>query len=128
VHNAVARAAAFGDATLAPVAGPSVEVVATAKVDLMPGDELDGPGGYKTYGQCENASVVEEKGLLVVGISERARMIRPVAMDEVITRQDVELPGGRVVDQLRVEQDRVFGVGGDARRSHLPHARRRKAQ
>jgi predicted homoserine dehydrogenase-like protein len=111
-HNAVARAAVFGDATLAARAGPSVEVIATAKVDLEPGDVLDGPGGYKTYGQCENADLVERDGLLVMGISERARVVRPVAKDEVITRRDVSLPGGRVVDELRSEQDRLFGAAG----------------
>jgi predicted homoserine dehydrogenase-like protein len=108
-HNAVVRATVFGDATLASRNGPSVEVVATAKVDLEPGDRLDGPGGYKTYGQCEAAAVVADEDLLVMGISEQARVVRPVAKDEVITRRDVELLGDRMVDRLRAEQDRAFG-------------------
>ena len=41
---------------LAPIAGPLVDVVATAKIDLKAGEVIDGIGGYMTYGQCENAT------------------------------------------------------------------------
>jgi predicted homoserine dehydrogenase-like protein len=34
VHHTIARAVLFGDATLAPIAGPCVDVVATAKINL----------------------------------------------------------------------------------------------
>ena len=35
-------------------------------------------------------------------------MLRDVAKDEVLTYDDVELPAGRLVDQLRIEQATRF--------------------
>ena len=57
VPTTVARAALFGDAAIAPLGAPLVEVVATAKTDLPVGQELDCMGGYHTYGLAENAPV-----------------------------------------------------------------------
>ena len=42
--NTLARAALFQDATLTPLDGPKVEVVAEAKIDLKAGQKLDGLG------------------------------------------------------------------------------------
>jgi predicted homoserine dehydrogenase-like protein len=47
----VARAVLFSDAAIAPLGGPRVEVITTAKTDLEEGQRLDGIGGYMTYGQ-----------------------------------------------------------------------------
>ena len=58
VPSTIARAALFGDATIAPLDRPRVEVVAAAKRDLRAGEEVDGLGYYMTYGLCENAEVV----------------------------------------------------------------------
>lgn len=110
VHNTVARAVLFGDATIAPLGAPMVEVVATAKVDLSPGQELDGCGGYLTYGQCENADVVRTENLLPMGLSEGCRLRRAVPRDQVLTYDDVEIPSGRLCDRLRREQDEYFGT------------------
>jgi predicted homoserine dehydrogenase-like protein len=110
VPTTVARAVLFGDAALAPLAGPRVEVVATAKVDLAPGQTLDGPGGYLAYGLAENADVVAEERLLPMGLAEGCRVIRPVAKDEVLTYDDVEVPPDRFCDALRAEQARTFGA------------------
>ena len=46
-----ARAVLFGDAGLAPLAGPVCDVVTTAKRDLRAGEVLDGIGGFMTYGE-----------------------------------------------------------------------------
>ena len=58
VPNTVARAVLLGDATIAPVGPPQVDVVAAAKTDLSAGDTLDELGGYMTYGLAENSDVV----------------------------------------------------------------------
>jgi predicted homoserine dehydrogenase-like protein len=108
VPNTVARAVLFGDATLAPAGGPQVDVVAAAKVDLEPGQELDGPGGYLTYGLAENHAAAADERLLLMGLAEGCRVARPVAKDAVLTVDDVELPPGRLVDELRAEQDVAF--------------------
>jgi predicted homoserine dehydrogenase-like protein len=108
VHNTVARAVLFGDATIAPIAGPLVDVVATAKIDLKAGQELDGMGGYMTYGQAENSAVVQAENLLPIGLAEGCRLKRDIPKDQVLTYADVELPEGRLCDRLRVEQNAHF--------------------
>jgi predicted homoserine dehydrogenase-like protein len=127
VHNTVARAVLFGDATLAPLAGPMVEVITSAKVDLHPGQVLDGCGGYLTYGLAENADVVQAERLLPMGIAEGCRVMRRVAKDDVLTYDDVELPPGRLCDRLREEQASCFAsAAADQPASHvngMPSAR-----
>ncbi len=105
VPGTVARAVLFGDATLAPAGPLQVEVVATAKTALAPGDTLDGPGGYLTYGLAENADVAAAQRLLPLGLATGATVTRALEQDEVLTYADVELPTGRLCDELRAEQD-----------------------
>jgi predicted homoserine dehydrogenase-like protein len=104
----VARAVLLRDAVMAPAGAPRVEVVATAKIDLTPGDEIDAMGGYKTYGQCEVTGVAAADRLLPMGVAEGCRVIRAVAKDQVLTYDDVELPPGRLQDELRAEQAAYF--------------------
>jgi predicted homoserine dehydrogenase-like protein len=108
VPVSVARVVLAHDAVLAPLGGPVVEVVATAKRDLAVGDALDGIGGYDLYGQCENADVVARERLLPMGIAEGCRMRAHVGVDQVLTYEDIELPAGRLIDALREEQARAF--------------------
>jgi predicted homoserine dehydrogenase-like protein len=105
----VARAVLFGDAAIAPAGPPVVEVVAAAKVDLEAGQELDALGGYLTYGLAENADVARAENLLPIGLAEGCRLGRAVAKDAVLTFDDVELPPGRLIDELRSEQAAYFG-------------------
>ena len=58
---------------MAPLDGPRVEVVATAKIDLSVGDEIDCMGGYTTYGLCETADVTRDEALLPIGVAEGCR-------------------------------------------------------
>lgn len=109
VHNAIARAALFHDATLAPV-GVFVEVVATAKVDLVRGQVLDGCGGYLVYGQCENATTARRARLLPMGLAEGCRLKRDVPRDTVLTLDDVDFPSGRYVDTLWHQQMEQFSL------------------
>jgi predicted homoserine dehydrogenase-like protein len=108
VPTTAARAVLFNDATLAPLAGPRVEVITTAKTDLAKGRTLDGLGGYDTYGQAETASITRTEGLLPQGVAEGCVLLRDVRKDEVLTYADVELPEGRLIDQLRTEQSALF--------------------
>ena len=108
VPLSVARVVLFGDAVLQPIAGPRVDVVATAKTDLSAGQVLDGLGGYHTYGQCETYAVSRAEGLLPMGLAEGCRLRRDVPKDAVLTYADVEVPLGRPIDALRAEQDALF--------------------
>jgi predicted homoserine dehydrogenase-like protein len=112
VPSTVARAVLFGDATVAPLDGPRVEVVATAKRDLREGEVLDGIGFYMTYGLAENAEAVAVQNLLPMGLAEGCTLTRDVPKDAVLTYADVELPAGRLCDRLRGEQAALFdGLG-----------------
>ncbi|NNC92250.1 MAG: hypothetical protein HKN80_07125, partial [Acidimicrobiia bacterium] len=85
-------------------AGPFVtDVVAIAKKDLKPGDLLDGIGGWTTYGEVD--TVENAAGFLPVGLTEHARITKPVAMDEPIPLDAVELDDEIPIVRGRREQD-----------------------
>ncbi|OLY94156.1 Predicted homoserine dehydrogenase, contains C-terminal SAF domain [Cnuella takakiae] len=115
----VARAVLFGDAALAPKDRPYVEVVTTAKTDLKAGATIDGLGGYMTYGLCENAPVAQQENLLPIGLAEGCILKRDIAKDQVLTYDDVLIPEGRLVDQLRQEQDQYFNSQTEAAQNNL---------
>ncbi|WP_330316302.1 NAD(P)-dependent oxidoreductase [Streptomyces platensis] len=108
VPHTVARAVDFADAALTPPGGPRVDVVATAKRDLKAGSTLDGLGGYDTYGVAESHAATRAQRLLPMGMGEGCMLRRSVAMDTVLTYDDVTLPPGRLIDELRREQDELF--------------------
>jgi predicted homoserine dehydrogenase-like protein len=110
VPISVARLVLCGDPVLQPLAGPRVDVVATAKVPLSAGDVIDGLGGYKTYGQAERYDVSRSERLLPIGLAEGCRVKRDLPRDAVLTYDDVEVPPGRLIDRLRAEQDALFTV------------------
>jgi predicted homoserine dehydrogenase-like protein len=112
VPTTVARAVLFGDAAICPLGAPTVEVVATAKIDLEAGQVLDGIGCYTVYGLCENADVVERDALLPLGLAEGCRIVRDVTKDSVLTYADVDIPAGRLVERLRAEQRAHFAQVG----------------
>jgi predicted homoserine dehydrogenase-like protein len=105
----VARAVEFGDAAIAPLGGPLVDVVAAAKIDLEQGQELDSLGGYHLYGLAENSDVAASENLLPLGLAPDCTLVRDIPKDQVLTYDDVEIPEGRLVDELRREQDARFG-------------------
>jgi predicted homoserine dehydrogenase-like protein len=109
VPLSAARVALFRDSVLS-ADHPSVDVITLAKEDLKAGDVLDAVGGYKTYGQCEKYAISRRENLLPQGLAEGCRLKRDLLKDSVITYDDVELPTGRLCDELRAEQDQVFPV------------------
>jgi predicted homoserine dehydrogenase-like protein len=104
-----ARAVLFNDATIAPIAGPCVDVVAAAKIDLKAGQVLDGLGYYMTYGLCENSEIVKDQNLLPIGLAEGCRLNKDIMKDQVLSIHDAEIPEGRLCDKLRKEQKKYFG-------------------
>jgi predicted homoserine dehydrogenase-like protein len=108
--TSVARAVLFGDAVLRPLGPPTVDVVATAKTDLAAGTVLDGIGGYHTYGQAERSATTQQDRLLPMGIAGGCRLVRDVTQDTVLRYDDVVLPAGRSIDELRAEQDELVRV------------------
>ncbi len=108
VPLSVARVVLFKDAVMAPIAGPKVDVITTAKIDLKAGETLDGLGYYMTYGECETAEITQKQRLLPIGLAEGCRLKRDIPKDQALTYDDVELPEGRLCDKLRAEQDAYF--------------------
>lgn len=110
IVDTVARAGLFGDATVAPIGAPVCEVLTVAKKDLTIGETLDGIGGFTCYGTIDNADVMRRESLLPMGLSEGCRLKRNIPKDQPIRNDDVVFPLGRLCDQLRSEQDRLFAV------------------
>jgi predicted homoserine dehydrogenase-like protein len=108
VPNSIARVVLFRDGVAPPLAGPVVEVCALAKRDLRAGETLDVYGGYMTYGEAVNTDEMRTQRYLPEGLVEGCTLVRPVAQDQVLTYDDVQLPPGRVADRLRAEQYRHF--------------------
>ena len=108
VPLSVVRAVDFADAALAPIGAPRVGVVAMAKHDLTTGHELDGLGGYDTYGEAETYRRMVADRLLPMGLAEGCRLRRPIETDRVLTFDDVDLPPGRMIDQIWNEQLEEF--------------------
>lgn len=108
IIGTIGRAALLNDPTVAPLGGPVCEVAALAKRNLKAGEILDAVGGFMTYGEIENAETFSAQHLLPIGIAEGCRLIRDLSQDSPLTYADVELPKGRLCDQLRQEQDNRF--------------------
>lgn len=106
----IARAALFGDATIAPRGAPVADVLTVAKHALHAGDELDGLGGFSCYGVVDNAATTTAQNLLPMGLSEGCRLRHDIDADHPITYADVEVPAGRLADRLRAEQHERFGL------------------
>ena len=105
----VARAVLFGDATVAPAGPPTCDSIAIAKKDLRPGDVLDGLGGFTCYALIDNYATSVDEGCLPMGVSEGCTVKTGIEKDQPIHYRDVEVPGGRLVDELRQEQNNLFG-------------------
>lgn len=100
VPNSAARMVLFRDTVIA-AREHKVDVVTVAKTDLKAGTVLDGIGGYHSYGVCENAPAAVADRLLPMGLSEGCRLVRDIPCDAVIGYDDVEVPAGRLIDELR---------------------------
>jgi len=103
-----AREVLFNDATITPIGGPVCDVITIAKRDLKEGEMLDGIGGFTCYGTLENSDICRSERLLPMGLSEGCRLTKDVPKDEAISYDDVNVPGGRICDELRAKQNDVF--------------------
>ncbi len=108
VPSAIARVVLFRDSLAKPLGGPVVEVCAVAKRDLKAGETLDDYGMYMTYGEAANVEEMSAGQYLPEGLVEGCTLKRDVPKDSVLTYDDVILPKGRLADQLRAEQYKVF--------------------
>ena len=103
----VARAALYGEPTIAPRQKLSAEVVAVAKRDLELGEKLGGIGSADYYGYVYSTG--EAQDMLPLGLAGGARTTRPVSRGEVISRSGVEPAEGSFVVSLRRLQETASG-------------------
>jgi predicted homoserine dehydrogenase-like protein len=108
VPMSVARAIVQGRPTGNLRGGPVAELIAVAKRHLRPGDELDGGGGYTVYGLSERVEVARRDNLLPFGFAYSGRVRRPVAADEPLSWDDVEVDVSTPLHAMRSEQNRLF--------------------
>ena len=92
IASTIGRAFIHHDPTVAPIAGPVCEVVAVAKRDLKAGEQLDGVGGFCTYGLIDNAPAARAMRALPIGLSEGRLLRRDIAKDNVVSLADVDAP------------------------------------
>lgn len=109
VPMSVAQAVFQGRPTGDLRGGMVAELIAVAKRDFGPGDDLDGAGGYAVYGLSERYEVARQQRLLPFGFAYRGRVKRAVARDQAVSWDDVELERSGFLYELREEQDRLFG-------------------
>ncbi len=102
--STIARAVIHADPTVAPISGPSCEVVTVAKQDLKAGTRLDGVGGFCAYGLIDNHATARATNALPIALSEDCVLIRDIRKDAVVGFDDVKLPATRLSDELWMEQ------------------------
>jgi predicted homoserine dehydrogenase-like protein len=107
--TSVVRAGIRGEAT-GTARVLNAEAVARAKRDLVPGETLDGEGGYAAYGALMAATDARACDALPIGLSNRATVERPIAKGDLILQADVALQEGMaLLSELREES---FAPGG----------------
>ncbi len=104
----ISRMIDFKDMIVSPIAGTVVEVVATSKVALNAGDKIDGLGGYKTYGVCENFDVARSENLLPMGLAEGSVVKKDLPVDHFLTFDDVIMSQDSLPYRLYLEQLELF--------------------
>jgi len=104
----IARAAIYGEASLAPSGGLVAEVATVAKKDLKAGEPLDGIGGFTVHGMIYRAEVARQENLLPLGLTYGARLKRAIKKGQPIRYDEVELEERSLLLQLRRIQDALF--------------------
>jgi predicted homoserine dehydrogenase-like protein len=110
IASTIGRAVVHRDATVAPLGGPVCEVVTVAKRDLKAGEQLDGIGGFCTYGLIENASTARAGDALPIGLSDGCILRRDLAKDSVISFEDLVAHPGGLAAALWREQNVLWPV------------------
>jgi predicted homoserine dehydrogenase-like protein len=107
IASSICRLIDFDDPVIVAKSNPFVDVITIAKTDLFPSDTLDGIGGFKAYGLCENHDTVLKENLLPMGLSEGCLVTKPIKKDTPLTFGDVDFPKERLIDALWAEQNKI---------------------
>ena len=80
----------------------NADVVSLAKKDLNPGDTLDGEGGYCARGRLTTAKASIQNDYLPLGLTDNAKVIKPIKKDQFIKFSDVEI---NYLDEVKTARD-----------------------
>jgi len=83
----------------------NAEVVCMTKKDLAAGDVIDGIGGFTVRGYADNALDAKRDNLVPIGLVAGAKIIKPIAVGELLTYDHVELNADSLIVKLRKQQD-----------------------
>ena len=87
------------------------EVVGRAKANLEEGTTLEGMGGHHFYGWAIPAEKAREMNAVPIGLLQHSRLRAPVAMDDIITYDDIEIDETRPLVAMRRLQDSLVARG-----------------
>jgi predicted homoserine dehydrogenase-like protein len=88
----------------------SADVVATAKRDLLPGELLDGEGGYTVWGKLLPAATSLQRGGLPLGLAHQVKVVRPVRKGESLSWADVAMDTTTDAYRTRKAMEEMFGA------------------
>ncbi len=107
VGISVASVGLRGESTGAAL-GFEADVIATAKRDLIPGEMLDGEGGYTVWGKLVPAAKSLRAGGLPLGLAHQVKVVRPVARGQSLTWADVAMDTTLAAYRVRREMEALF--------------------
>ncbi len=107
VGISVASVGLRGESTGAAL-GFEADVIATAKRDLVPGEMLDGEGGYTVWGKLVPAAKSLRSGGLPLGLAHQVKVVRPVPRGQSLTWADVAMDTTLAAYRVRREMETLF--------------------
>ena len=114
VGMSVASVALRGEPT-GVATGWHADVVATAKRDLLPGDMLDGEGGYTVWGKLQPAHKSAAIGGLPLGLAHDVKVVRAVRKGQCLTWADVAMDTASRAYTVRRQMEQMFPPVAPAR-------------
>ena len=100
--------------------GWRADAVATAKKNLLPGELLDGEGGYTVVGRLMPAQASLAQGCLPLGLAHGWKLLRPVAAGQPLSWSDVAFDANLPAVKLRLEMETSAASGSDTSRYGQP--------
>ncbi|HEY8287434.1 MAG TPA: Gfo/Idh/MocA family oxidoreductase [Chloroflexota bacterium] len=86
------------------------DVVAVAKRDLGPGEQLDGEGGYTVHGRLMQATDSLATGCLPIGLAQRCIVVNSVRAGDIVKWQDVRMDETGEAVRVRREMEALFRI------------------
>ncbi|MFK4823681.1 NAD(P)H-dependent oxidoreductase [Paenochrobactrum sp. BZR 588] len=103
-----ARVALYGKADMVPLSKPVAEVCALAKKDMQIGEKLDAIGEYCYRSWIMTAQEARSVKAIPCGMLTGAKVIKPIKKGELITYDNVQIPAGSKLAELRARQDKMI--------------------